>query len=96
LAEGKVIPYTIYDLKNNEAFVYLGTSNDTSDFVCDTIKAWWNARGKRHYSNASSMLCLADSGGSNSSRHHVFKESLQALSNTIDMEIRMAHYPPYT
>jgi len=42
------------------------------------------------------MLCLADSGGSNSSRHHVFKESLQALSNTVDMAIRMAHYPPYT
>jgi len=96
LAEGKVIPYTIYDLQNNEAFVYLGTSHDTRDFVCDAIKAWWNARGRRHYPHASSILCLADSGGSNSSRHHVFKESLQYLSNAIDMEIRMAHYPPYT
>ncbi len=96
LAEGKVVPYTIYDLKNNEAFVYIGTSHDTSDFVCDAIKAWWNTRGKKHYPEATSILCLADSGGSNSSRHHVFKESLQTLSNVIDMEIRMAHYPPYT
>ena len=95
LAEGTVIPYTIYDLKNNEAFVYLGTSHDTRDFVCDAVKAWWNARGKRHYPDASSILCLADSGGSNSSRHHLFKESLQHLSNVIDMEIRRAHYPPY-
>jgi len=96
LAEGKVNLYTIYDLKNNEAFVYIGTSHDTSDFVCDAIKAWWTARGKRHYPDATSLLCLADSGGSHSSRHHVFKESLQRLSNVIDMEIRMAHYPPYT
>jgi len=96
LAEGKVNIYTIYDLKNNEAFVYIGTSSDTSDFVCDAIKAWWNARGKRHYPDVTSLLCLADGGGSNSSRHHVFKESLQTLSNSIDMEIRMAHYPPYT
>jgi len=47
LAEGNVTLYTIYDQKNNEAFVYIGTSNDTSDFVCDAIKAWWNARGLR-------------------------------------------------
>jgi hypothetical protein len=96
LAEGKFIPYTIYDIQNNEAFVYIGTSHDTSDFVCDAIKAWWNARGKRHYPDALSILCLADSGGSNSSRHHIFKESLQHLSNNINMELRMAHYPPYT
>lgn len=96
LAEGKVNLYTIYDLKNNEAFVYIGTSHDTADFVCDAIKAWWNARGKRKYPNATSILTLADSGGSNSSRHHVFKESLQGLANNIGIEIRMAHYPPYT
>ncbi len=86
----------IYDLKHNDAFVYIGTSCDTSDFVCDAIKAWWYARGQRNYSDATSILCLADGGGSNSSRHHVFKESLQHLTNTINKSIRMAHYPPYT
>lgn len=96
LAEGVVILYTIYDLKNNEAFVYIGTSHDTSDFACDAIKAWWNARGQCAYPDATSMLCLADGGGSNSCRHHVFKESLQRLSNTLEISIRMAHYPPYT
>ena len=49
LAEGTVTLYTIYDLKNNDAFVYIGTSGDTSDFVCDAIKAWWYARGQRDY-----------------------------------------------
>jgi hypothetical protein len=43
-----------------------------------------------------SILVLADGGGSNSSRHHVFKESLQNLSNELGIELRMAHYPPYT
>jgi hypothetical protein len=96
LAEGKIIPYTIYDIQNNEAFVYIGTSHDTSEFVCDAIKSWWNARGKRHYPDASSILCLADSGGSNSSRHHIFKESLQHLSTDLDIELRLAHYPACT
>jgi hypothetical protein len=41
-------------------------------------------------------LILADGGGSNSSRHHLFKESLQNLANKLGLELRMAHYPPYT
>lgn len=52
--------------------------------------------GKNQYPNATSILILADGGGSNSSRHHVFKESLQKLSNEIGIDLRMAHYPPYT
>jgi hypothetical protein len=96
LADGKVTPYAIYDLNNNESFVNIGTSRDTSDLACDSIKLWWNTIGKKKYPNATSILILADGGGSNSSRHHLFKESLQNLSNILGIELRMAHYPPYT
>lgn len=96
MAEVKATPYSIYDLKNNECFVNIGTSHDTSDFACDSIKSWWNTVGKNRYPNATSILILADSGGSNSSRHHVFKESLQALANKLGVELKVAHYPPYT
>ena len=39
---------------------------------------------------------LADSGGSNSCRHYIFKEDLQKLVDEIGVEIRVAHFPPYT
>lgn len=94
LAVGKIIPYTIFDIKNNEAFVLIGTSFDTSEFACDAIKAWWNILGKKRYPKASSILCLADGGGSNSSSSDLFKFDLQCLSNTINLDLRMAHYPP--
>jgi len=45
---------------------------------------------------ATSILLLCDGGGSNSSRSYLFKENLQNLSNKIGIEIRVAHYPPYT
>jgi hypothetical protein len=96
LADGKVNIYSIFDLKNNESFVNIGTSHDTSDYVCDSIKIWWNTIGKNRFPNATSILILADGGGSNSSRHHLFKESLQNLANKLGLELRMAHYPPYT
>ena len=30
------------------------------------------------------------------SRHYLFKQDLQALVNELGIEIRIAHYPPYT
>ena len=40
------------------------------------------------------MLC--DCGGSNNARYYLFKEDLQRLSDDLGIEIRIAHYPPYT
>ena len=96
LAEGAVIPYGIYDILNNRGFVVIGTSKDTSEFVCDCIRLWWENVGIKDFPNATSILALADGGGSNSARHYIFKEDLQKLVNQLGIEIRMAHYPPYT
>ena len=95
-ADGVIIPHCIYDIQRNEGYVTIGTSKDTSEFACDAIKEWWNTVGKYLYSNATSILILADGGGSNSSRSYLFKLDLQNLSNEIGIEIRIAHYPPYT
>ena len=94
--EGTIIPHGIYDVKQNKAYITLGTSKDTSEFNCECIRLWWQNEGSSAYPNATSILMLADSGGSNSSRHNIFKEDLQKLSDEIMMPIRVAHYPPYT
>jgi hypothetical protein len=39
---------------------------------------------------------LMDGDGSNSSRHYIFKQDLQALVDELGIDIRVAHYPPYT
>ncbi len=74
----------------------IGTSKDTGEFVCDSLRHWWENYGRIRFPNSTSVLILADGGGSNSSRHYIFKEDLQNLVNDIGVEIRMAHYPPYT
>lgn len=96
LAEGVAQLYCIYDVNKNDAMFTINTSYETSEFACDSIKLWWSTIGKKRYPKANSILILADGGGSNSSRRHVFKEALQKLSTSIGIEIRMAHYPPYT
>jgi Rhodopirellula transposase DDE domain len=96
LAEGVAIPHTVYDTVQNKAYVTIGTSRDTSEFACDSIRQWWNNHGKLLYPYAISILMLMDGGGSNSSRHYIFKQDLQALVDELGIDIRVAHYPPYT
>ena len=94
-AEGKVIPYGIYDLKRNFGYLSVGTSHDTSEFACDSIAWWWTEHGRKLYRGADSICLLCDGGGSNSANKYLFKEDLQGLSDRLGIEIRVAHYPPY-
>ena len=96
LAEGVAIPHGLYDLSENVGYIQLGTSHDTSEFACDSIRYWWTTYGKVRYPLENSILLLCDGGGSNSSRYYIFKQDLQALVNQLGIEIRIAHYPPYT
>jgi hypothetical protein len=96
LADGIAIPHGIYDINLNTGYVNIGTSRDTSEFSCDSLRHWWYNRGRYDYPEATELLILADGGGSNGCRHYVFKKALQDLADSIGLEIRMAHYPPYT
>jgi hypothetical protein len=95
LAKGIAIPYGIYDGRKNKAYIHGGTSHDTAEFVYDSLKKWWYEVGQADYPKATSILMLVDGGGSNSSRHYVFKQALQKLADELQIEIRVAHYPPY-
>jgi hypothetical protein len=95
-ADGIVIPHGIYDVQRNSGYINLGTSHDTSEFACDCVRNWWYSQGQSNYPHATSILVLCDGGGSNSSRYYIFKQDLQALADEIGIEIRIAHYPPYT
>ncbi len=96
LATGVAIPHGLYDLRLNIGYLHIGTSHDTGEFACDAIQDWWQQHGRHHYPTATSILLLCDGGGSNSSRQYLFKQDLQMLVNQLGIEIRIAHYPPYT
>ena len=94
-ADGVVIPHGIYDRRANVGHINLGLSHDTTQFACDSFKWFWNRIGRQRYPTATSILLVCDGGGSNSANKYIFKRDLQQLCNEIDVEIRVAHYPPY-
>lgn len=78
-ASDVVIPHGIYDVKQNTGYLTLGISKDTSEFSCDCLRSWWYTLGVHEYPEATSILLFCDCGGSNSSRHYIFKEDFQSL-----------------
>ena len=93
---GKAVPYGVYDLAENEAWVSVGVSHDTAEFAVETIRSWYKQLGQALYPNASSLLIMADSGGSNGYRLRLWKLQLQALADQFQFPITVCHLPPGT
>lgn len=94
LAEGKLIPFGIYELKNNEGNVYCGTSFETSEFAVECICEWWEEYGQKQYPNQSEILILCDSGGANGYRRRMWKWCLQTnLTDRLGLTVHVCHYP---
>jgi Rhodopirellula transposase DDE domain len=95
-ADGKAIPYGVYDLTDNSAWVSVCIDHDTSVFAVATIEKWWQEMGKKKYPNARRILITADGGGSNGHRPWLWKFELARLAAATGLEIIVCHYPPGT
>lgn len=94
--EGTAIPYGVYDLAENEAWVSVGISHDTAEFAVATIRTWYDELGQPLYPNATSLLIIADGGGSNGYRVRLWKVELQKLADELQLPISVCHLPPGT
>lgn len=92
----KAIPYGVYDVGNDEGWVSVGDSADTSEFAVEAIRRWWNTHGKHRYPNATTLTITADAGGSNGYRVRAWKWHLAKLAAETGLAITVLHYPPGT
>ena len=95
-AEGKAIPYGVYDMARNEAWVSVGWDHDTPAFAVASIRQWWRQMGCDAYPEATTLFITADAGGSNGYRLHAWKHELQQLADETGLTIEVSHFPPGT
>lgn len=95
-SEGKAVPYGVFDLAENEAWVSVGISHDTAEFAVASIRTWYYELGQPIYPEATSLLITADCGGSNGYRVRLWKVELQALVDELQLPITVCHLPPGT
>ncbi len=96
IADGKAIPYGIYDLVQNSGFVNVGIDHETAEFAVESIRRWWKSVGSKLYPRSRKLLIVADGGGSNGARNRLWKRQLQYLANETGLAITVCHLPPAT
>jgi len=93
---GKAIPYGVFDVARNEAWVSVGQDHDTPAFAVASIRQWWSTMGQPAYPKAKELLITADSGGSNGYRCRLWKVELQRFADDTGVRVRVCHFPPGT
>ena len=96
LADGKAVPYGVYDLVHNQGFVNVGIDHDTAEFAVESIRRWWQQTGRSLYPQKTNLLITADGGGSNAARSRLWKREMQRLANETGLTITICHFPPGT
>jgi len=92
----KAIPYGIHDVANNEGWVNVGDVADTAEFAVNSIRSWWDNKGRVRFPDADRLLIAADAGGSNGYRVRAWKVELARLAAETGLRITVCHYPPGT
>ena len=92
-ADGKAIPYGVYDVARNRGFVGVGVSHETAAFAGNVIRCWWQTEGQAAYPDATELLIQADSGGANGYESWLWKWELQRLADETGLTIIVTHYP---
>jgi|SRR5216683_2381943 len=96
LADGKAVPYGIYDLVQNKGFVNVGIDHETAEFAVESIRRWWRSIGSALYPTSKELLIIADGGGSNGARNRLWKIQLQQFATETGLSITVCHLPPAT
>jgi hypothetical protein len=93
-AQGRAVPYGVYDVTHHRGTVYVGFSGDTAQFAVEAIARWWQAEGQVAFPQATEVLILADGGGSNDCRSRLWKQQLQEhLCDGLGLTVTVCHYP---
>lgn len=92
-AKGKAIPYGIYDVHQNQGYMVIGISHETSAFAISSIHSWWLEIGQKKYRGSNQLMIQADSGGANANDSWLWKAGLQSLADEFGLEITVTHFP---
>ena len=96
LAEGKAIPFGVYEIGTDLGFVNVGITRETAQFAVASIRAWWEQLGRERYPKATTLQITADCGGGNGNRNRLWKRELGRLADQTGLAISVCHFPPGT
>lgn len=91
----KYIPCGIVDEDTAELFIEFGSSYKTSDFIVDTLQAWWNRLSPQQQQTIPLLQIKVDNGPETSGGRTQFLNRMVALVDHIGIPVQLLYYPPY-
>jgi hypothetical protein len=90
----KLALYGILNVTIGLLTIFVGTSNETSDFIVDCLEQWWEANKGQH-PNARQLVINLDNGPENSSVRTQFMHRMVMFADATGLEVKLVYYPPY-
>jgi hypothetical protein len=91
----KYTPCGIVDEDTAHLYVTFGSSAKTSDFLVDTLTAWWHGLGAKEQRTIERVQLKMDNGPESSGVRTQFLHRMVQLVDTIGKPFQLLYYPPY-
>lgn len=91
----KYIPCGIVDEATAQRYVTFGSSAKTSDFIVDTLTAWWHGLSATEQHAIDRVQLKMDTGPESSGVRTQFLSRLVHLVDSIGKPFQLLYYPPY-
>jgi hypothetical protein len=91
----KYIPCGIVEEDRGALHITFGSSYKTSDFIVDTLEAWWAALDTTEQVAMARLQIKMDNGPESSGKRTQFLHRMVAFCDAIGKPIQLLYYPPY-
>lgn len=92
--EAKLVPLGILEIKSGISTVVVGNSQETSDFIVDSLEKWFELR-KETIAEYHTIEIYLDNGPAVNSKRTQFINRIMEFACIIGIKIHLLYYPPY-
>ena len=93
--EEKHTPFGVVNEDSGHLPLSFGSSAKTSDFIVDSLYAWWESQPTEVRARAAHRQINADNGPESNGRRTQFLKRIVEFADHIGKPIRLLYYPPY-
>jgi hypothetical protein len=94
-SQEKYIPCGLVDEDTGQLYITFGGSYKTSDFIVDTLQAWWHGLSAPEQQGTERIQIKMDNGSESSGVRTQFLNRMVDLTDQIGKPIHLRYYPPY-
>ena len=93
--EKKHTPFGVVHEDSGHLHLFFGSSAKTSDFLADSLDAWWQKQSPEACAAVTTLQIKVDNGPESNGRRTQFLKRMVEFADHIGKSIRLLYYPPY-